>query len=126
MANYAQATILGHLCREWELRFTPNNNAVASNTIAVTHKYGERETKLFLQLTAWGKQAEVLNKHTTKGDPLFVLCRLETEDWTDKDGHKRSNIKGVVERFEFIDSKQSATGETRQAQHAVDDLEIPF
>lgn len=119
MPNLNKTLLMGHLTRDPELRYTPNNTAVCAFGLAVNRRWknqqGEAQEEVtFVDLEAWGRTAEVINQYVKRGDPLFVEGRLKLDQWTDKDGGKRSKLKVVVESFQFLSSKQDA-GQGQQA-----------
>lgn len=114
MANFNKVLLLGNLTRDVELRHTQGGQALAKFGMAINRKYtanGEqKETTCFVDLTAWGKQAELLHQYVRKGSQLFVEGRLEYSTWEAQDGGKRSKLEVVVENFQFVGSGRSAGG----------------
>jgi single-strand DNA-binding protein len=112
MANLNKVPLIGNLTRDPELRQTPKGTAVAQFGIAVNRTFrGEdgqsREEVTFVDLEAWGKQAETIAKFLTKGRPIFIEGRLKLDQWEDKNGGgKRSKMRVVVENFQFLGSRQ--------------------
>ena len=112
MANLNKVLLIGNLTRDPELRQTPKGTAVAQFGIAVNRTFrGEdgqsREETTFVDLEAWGKQAETISKFMTKGRPIFIEGRLKLDQWEDKNGGgKRSKLRVVVENFHFLGSRQ--------------------
>lgn len=111
MANFNKVILVGNLTRDIEMRYTQGGTAIGKTGIAINRKYssgqgGEmKETTCFVDLTAWGKQAELLSQYTSKGSPLFVEGRLEYSQWEDKNGGgKRSKLEVVIENFQFLGS----------------------
>jgi len=108
MASFNKVILLGNLTRDPELRYTPKGTAVARLGLAVNRSYksetGEtKEEVTFLDVDAWGKQAELISQYLRKGNPLFVEGRLRLDQWDDKQtGQKRSSVKIVMENFQFI------------------------
>ena len=106
MPAFNQVILLGNLTRDIELRHTPKGTAVAQFGMAINRSWkGEdgqkHEEVTFVDCNAFGRQAETLQKHVRKGDPLFVQGRLRREEW-EKDGVKKSATRIVVEEFQFI------------------------
>ena len=97
--------IAGRLTKQPELRFTQSDKAVASFTLAVERDYGEKETD-FVSCTAWGKTAEFAQKYLDKGSMAIVTGRLQSRDWTDKDGQKRKSWEVVADHVYFGESKK--------------------
>ena len=114
MANFNKVILLGNLTRDVELRHTQGGQALAKFGMAINRKYtvnGEqKETTCFVDLTAWGKQAELLNQYVRKGSQLFVEGRLEYSTWEAQDGGKRSKLEVVVENFQFVGGNRDRAG----------------
>jgi single-strand DNA-binding protein len=108
MASYNKVLLLGNLTRDPELRVTPKGTPVCQFGLAVNRQFKDesgqtREEVTFVDLEAWGKQAETIAKFLTKGRPLFVEGRLKLDQWDDKtSGQKRSKLKVVLENFQFL------------------------
>lgn len=102
MSNFNKVLLMGNLTRDPEMRYTQGGTALCKFGMAVNRKYGEKETTLYIDLTAWAQQGENINKYCHKGDPLFVEGRLEYETWENKDGDKRSKISVTVENFQLM------------------------
>jgi len=110
MPNLNKVMLMGNLTRDPELRYTPNNIAVVGLGVAVNRRWrnqqGEQQDETtFVDCDAFGRTAEVINQYLKKGRPLFIEGRLKLDQWEDRDGNKRSKLKVVVERFEFVDSR---------------------
>lgn len=115
MSNFNKVYLMGNLTRDPELRYTPKGAATAKLSMAVNRKWrtdaGEdREEVTFVDIDAWGKQAETLSQYCKKGRPLFVEGRLKLDQWDDKTtGQKRSALKVVLESFQFIGGRPADT-----------------
>lgn len=117
MSNYATATILGRLVRDWEVRKTGTGKTVANNTIAVNHK--KDDGGHFISLTAWDKGAELLAQYSGKGDRLFVVGNIVEEKWEDKQGGgKRSKLVVVVDKFQLVEQKGDRPGDDTRHRDA--------
>ncbi len=114
MANYNKVILLGNLTRDVELRHTQSGMALAKFGMAINRKWtqnGEqKESTCFVDLTAWGRQAEVLSQYVKKGSQLFVDGRLEYSTWEAEGGGKRSKLEVVVENFQFVGSARGGGG----------------
>ncbi len=116
MASYNKVILLGNLTRDPELRYTPKGSAVARLGLAVNRKYtletGEsREEVTFIDIDAWGKQAELIGQYCKKGSPLFVEGRLKLDQWDDKNtGQKVSKLRVHLENFQFVGAPRGAEG----------------
>jgi len=113
MANFNKVILLGNLTRDIELRTTQGGQALAKFGMAINRKWSQngetKESTCFVDCTAWGRTAEVLNQYVGKGSPLFVEGRLDYQTWEDKNGGgKRSKLEVVVENFQFVGAPRSA------------------
>nr|DAW70966.1 MAG TPA: Single strand binding protein [Caudoviricetes sp.] len=104
--------MIGHLARDIELRYTQSQMAIGKTAIAVTRKYtlnGEkREETCFIDITFFGKQAEIANQYLGKGSKLAVEGYLKFDQWTDNNGQNRSKHSIAVENMEMLgDAKQN-------------------
>ena len=104
--------MIGHLARDIELRYTQSQMAIGKTAIAVTRKYtlnGEkREETCFIDLTFFGKQAEIANQYLGKGSKLAIEGYLKFEQWQDNNGPNRSKHAIAVESMEMLgDAKQN-------------------
>ncbi len=116
MASYNKVILLGNLTRDPELRYTPKGMAIAKLGLAVNRSWktetGEtREEVTFIDIDAFGRQAELLGQYVKKGSPLFVEGRLRLDQWDDKQtGQKRSKLGVVLEAFQFLGSANRTEG----------------
>jgi single-strand DNA-binding protein len=118
MANYNKVILVGNLTRDPQLRYiaSAGNMPVVDFGLAINHRYrtksGEdREEVCFIECSAFGKPAEIINQYCTKGRPLMVDGRLKLDTWEDKQGGgKRSKHVVVVENFQLLGSRGDAPG----------------
>jgi single-strand DNA-binding protein len=127
--NYNRIIIGGHLTRDPQLKYLPNDKqtAVCECGIAVNHRYGDKEEVCFVDFVLFGKQAEAFNQYMSKGRPVLIEGRLKLESWTNQEGQKRSKHKIVADRFVFVGSKgdaQASAATPADAPPTGDD--IPF
>ena len=105
--------IMGRLARDPELRRTQSGVSVTSFRIACDRDFksqsGEKETD-WIDVVAWRNTAEFVSKYFTKGRMAIVEGRLQTRDWTDKDGNKRTAVEVVADNVYFGDSKRDGQG----------------
>ena len=104
--------LVGHLTRGIELKYTQGGAAIGSTGIAVTRKYtlnGEkREETCFIDITFFGKSAEIANQYLKKGSKLLIEGRLKFDQWTDNNGQNRSKHTVAVENMTMLgDAKQN-------------------
>jgi single-strand DNA-binding protein len=145
MANLNKVLLLGNVTRDPEVRYTPKGSAVCDLGIAVNRGYttdsGEkREEVTFVDVTLWGRTAEVASEYLKKGRPVFIEGRLQMDTWDDKQtGQKRTRLRVVAENMQLLGARPSggaaeATGERRQTTEPPkssgptepDEDEIPF
>ena len=120
---FNKIVLVGHLTRDIELRYTQSGAAIGSCGIAVTRKYtlnGEkREETCFIDITFFGKQAEIANQYLSKGSKLLVEGRLKFDQWTDNNGQNRSKHTVAVENMEMLgEPKQSNQGYQQRPQQS--------
>ncbi len=106
MASYNRVILVGNLTREIELRYTPGGTAVMDNAIAVNDRRktasGEWvEETTFVDVTFWGRTAEVASEYLGKGSPVLVEGRLKLDSW-ETDGQKRSKLRVICERMQML------------------------
>ena len=116
MASYNKVFLLGNLTRDPEVRYTPKGSAVADLGIAVNRQYtldnGEkREEVTFVDVTLWGRQAEVAGEYLKKGRSVFIEGRLQLDTWDDKtSGQKRSKLKVIGEMMQMLGGRPGGGG----------------
>lgn len=108
MASFNKVILLGNLTRDPEVRYTPKGSAVAEVGMAVNRVYttdgGEkREETTFVDVTLWGRTAEIAGEYLKKGRPVLIEGRLQLDSWDDKQsGQKRSKLKVVGESMQLL------------------------
>lgn len=109
--SYNQVVIMGNLTRDPELRQTPNGQSVVSFALALNRSYkvGEewQEETTYVDVTAWGKQAEQVSETLHKGSPVLVNGRLQSRSW-EKDGQKHSKLEVVAQDVTFLEREPKA------------------
>jgi single-strand DNA-binding protein len=116
MAAFNKVMLMGNLTRDPQLKYLPSQTPVAEFGVACNRRFksasGEdREEVTFIDCTAFGKTAELINKYFTKGKPIFIEGRLKYDQWEDKQGGgKRSKLTVVIENFQFIGGRDSGGG----------------
>lgn len=110
MSNFNKVLLMGRLTRDPELRISSGGLSICKFSIAVGRKFkgqdGEmKEETAFIDVDAFGKQADVISKYFTKGKPIFVEGRLKLDQW-ESEGQKRSKLGVVLEGFQFISSRE--------------------
>jgi single-strand DNA-binding protein len=111
MNGFNKVILAGNLTRDPELRYTPSGTAIAKFGIAVNRKWRDsqsnelKEEVTFIDIDAFGKQAETIGQYLKKGRPILIEGRLRLDQWDDKQTQqKRSKLGVVLESFSFLDS----------------------
>jgi len=110
MANFNKVILAGNLTRDPELRYTPKGMAIAKIGLAINRTWKNeagqtKEEATFVDVDAFGRQAEVIGQYLKKGRPILIEGRLRLDQWDDKQtGQKRSRLGVVLESFQFLDS----------------------
>ena len=105
MASYNRVILMGNLTRDVELRYLPSGMAVTDIGLAVNERRknanGEWiEEVTFVDVTVWGRTAEVMSEYLSKGSPVFIEGRLKFDTWEGQDGQKRSKLKVTCDRMQ--------------------------
>jgi single-strand DNA-binding protein len=112
MANFNRVILAGNLTRDPELKYTSKGTAIARLGMAINRTWknetGEQKEEVtFVDIDAWGRQAEVIAQYVRKGRPLLVEGRLKLDQWEDKNTHqKQTKLRVVLESFSFLDSNR--------------------
>lgn len=116
MANLNKVMIIGNLTADPEVRTTPRGNSVAELRLAVNRissgpNEGERrEETTFLDVTCWGRTAEIAGQYLSKGRPVFIEGRLQQDTWEDKQtGQRRSKIRIVAENMQLLGGREGGS-----------------
>ncbi|NEW61261.1 single-stranded DNA-binding protein [Sulfurovum sp. bin170] len=107
---YNKVVLVGHLTRDVEIRYSQSGSAIGNVGIATSRKFktqtGEqKEEVLFIDLTFFGRTAEIANQYLRKGSKVLVDGRLVFQQWTAQDGTKRSKHAVTVENLQMLDTK---------------------
>jgi single-strand DNA-binding protein len=115
MASMNKVLLLGNLTRDPELRYAPNGTAVARLALAVNHRYRQNDTDkeetMFIDVMAFGKQAESASEYLEKGRPVLIEGRLKWQTWEDKEGRKHTKHEVVAERIQFLGTRPEESTE---------------
>ena len=133
---FNKVILLGNLTRDPEVRTLPSGASVARLSLAINRTWADKdgnrkEDVTYVDVDAFGRQAEVIGKHFAKGKPIHVEGRLKLDQWTDKTtGEKKSRLGVVLEGFSFCGDNDRQGGEnsergTRNAERAQSRREAP-
>jgi len=115
MASFNRVILLGNLTQDVEIRYIPSGMAVTDVRMAVNDRRknadGEWvEEATFVDVTLWGRTAEVASEYLSKGSPVFIEGRLKLDSWETGDGQKRSKLKVVGERMQLLGGRGGGSG----------------
>ena len=109
-------TLTGNLGRDWEQANA--SMTIAKNSLAVRRDFKNKQTGDYdtdwIPLTAFSKTAETLMQYTSKGSKVLIVGKLQTNNYTDKNGNKRTSYDVIVDRFEFLDSRGDNQQQSQQ------------
>ncbi len=119
---YNRVILVGNLTRDPELRYLPSGGAVCTTGIATNRKFKKQDGSLseevcFVDITFFGRTAEVANQYLKRGKKILVEGRLKLDQWTDQNGGKRSKHSIVVDNMQMLDSKSSSSNESDYNQN---------
>ncbi len=116
-ASFNRVILVGNLTRDPEVRYTPGGTAVTEIGLAVNRYWfdkGSNERKeetTFIDVTLWGRQAEVAGEYLSKGRPVLIEGRLQTDSWDDKEtGKRRTKLKVVGETLQLLGGREGGGG----------------
>lgn len=130
MASYNRVILVGNLTRDIELKYTPGGTAVTDIGMAVNDRRksatGEWvDETTFVDVTLWGRTAEVASEYLSKGSPILVEGRLKLDTW-ETEGQKRSKLRVVCDRMQMLGggSPGSGGGGRSRPQQQVSDAPV--
>ncbi len=112
MASFNRVILMGNLTRDPEVRYTTGGTAVTDVSLAINRYRTDRNTKerieetTFVDVTLWGRTAEIAGEYLSKGRPVLIEGRLQQDQWEDREtGQKRSKLKVVGESMQLLGSR---------------------
>jgi len=131
MARYNRVILMGNLTREPQLRRIDSGVAVADLGLATSETYKNRngdqvETVCFVDVVAWGRQAETCAEYLSKGSPVFVEGKLQFDQWQGQDGGKRSKLRVRAHRVQFLGRPRNTGGTESGVSEENGDENLPF
>ena len=114
MASYNKVILMGNLTRDPEMKYLPSGNAVTNFGIAMNERYtdkqtGEqRENVCFVEIAAWGRNAEIANEYLSKGSPVFLEGSLKFDSWETPEGEKRNRLSVTAFLIRLIGGRQDS------------------
>lgn len=117
MASFNKVILVGNLTRDPEVRYIPSGTAVCDISLAVNSQWTDRKTNerkeevTFVEVTLWGRTAEIAGEYLAKGRPVLIEGRLSLDSWEDKEtGQKRSKLKVVADGMQLLGSRDGGGG----------------
>lgn len=103
----SNTVLYGRIAKEIEVRYSASGKAVGKFSIAVNRKFESQDGQKvdFFNVTAFGKNAENIEKYFHKGSRIVIYCRPQQEIYTNRDGQKINTVSFVMDGFEFVDSR---------------------
>ena len=122
MASFNKVILAGNLTRDVDLRHTKSGTAVTDLGLAINDRRKDKsgewvDETTFVDVTLWGRQAEVAASYLAKGSPALIQGRLQLDQW-EQDGQKRSKLKVVGERLQLLTGKAWSAKEPEKATSA--------
>ena len=129
MASYNRVILVGNVCFEIELRYTQGGTPVTDVRLAVNDRRKSQsgewvEETTYVDVTLWGRQAEVAGEYLTKGSPILIEGRLKLDSW-EKEGQKQSKLKVVCERMQMLGSRGGGGARPPQSHHDESGYDAP-
>lgn len=115
MASFNKVLLMGNLTRDPEKRVTPSGMTIVKLGLAVNRRFStqdgqQRDEVTFIDIDAFGRQADVIAQYCTKGSGLLVEGRLKLDQWQDQQGNNRSKLAVVLENFQFVGGRGDNSG----------------
>lgn len=112
---FNKVVLVGNLTRDIEMRYMPSGSAIGYSAIAVTRRYSgangeKKEETCFIDISFFGRTAEVANQYLSKGSKVLIEGRLRFEQWSDQNGQNRSKHSIYVESMEMLGSSPNPQG----------------
>lgn len=119
MASFNRVVLVGNLTRDVELRNTPSGTAVTDVGLAVNDRVKRNnewvDETTFVDVTLWGRQAEIAAEYLGKGSPVLFEGRLKLDSW-EQEGQKRSKLRVVAEKMQMLGSRNAESNGARPQQ----------
>lgn len=117
-------SIIGNLTRDYEVKYTTNGDAIGVFNIAHNDGYGDNEHVSYFEVTTFGKQAARHGEYISKGSKVAITGSIRQDRWEAQDGTKRSKVKIIAHRVQYLDAKKK--GNTDDVTQEVAEDDIPF
>lgn len=118
-------SLIGRLTKDYEVKNLPSGKSMGILSLAVDDGWGDNKHTSFFEVVVFGKQVDAHSNYIGKGSKIGVQGSIRQDRWEGQDGTKRSKIKVIADRIEYLDAKPT----TKVEQHGFDDMagdDIPF
>jgi len=117
MASFNKVILVGNLTRDPQVKYTTGGTAVTEIGLAVSRQWfdkqanAKKEETTFVDITLWGRTAEIAGEYLAKGRPVLIEGRLQLDTWDDREtGQKRSKLRVVGENMTMLGSRSDGPG----------------
>jgi single-strand DNA-binding protein len=117
MASFNKVILVGNLTRDPQVKYTTGGTAVTEIGLAVSRQWfdkttnSKKEETTFVDVTLWGRTAEIAGEYLAKGRPVLIEGRLQLDTWDDREsGQKRSKLRVVGENMTMLGSRGDGGG----------------
>ena len=118
MSSFNKVILMGNLTRDPQVRYTPSGTAVTDLGLAVNRVWYDKQSNskneetTFVDVTVWGRQAEIAGEYLAKGRSVLIEGRLQLDQWDDREsGQKRSKLKVVCENMTMVGGRSDGGGQ---------------
>ncbi len=137
MASFNRVVLLGNVTRDIQVKYLQSGTSVAEVGLAVNERYKDKtsgefvEKPVFVDVTLWGRTAEIAGEYLAKGRPVLIEGRLALDQWTDQQsGQKRSKLKVIGETLQLLGSREgtpkNTTTEAQSPEQVADAASAAF
>lgn len=133
MASFNRVVLMGNLTRDVQVKYTPGGTAVAELGLAVNRSWFDKQSQqrkeetTFVDVTVWGRTAEVAGEYLAKGRSVLVEGRLQLDQWDDREtGKKRSKLKVVGEQMTMVGGRGESGNDSGGSQPPAASDDVPF
>ena len=119
-------SMIAHLTRDVELRYTPQGTAVATIGVAVNDGFGDKKQSFFFNVVVWKDLAERCNQYLSKGKKIAVTGKLTQRSWENTEGKRQSVVEILAFNVEFLSPKEEVAQTSQSVDLGIDeDIKIP-
>lgn len=115
MASFNKIIIVGYLGQDPVIRYTPSGEAVCNFSVATTERRKDQSGEFqdhttWFKVVVWGKKAETANQYLAKGKQAYIEGRLRQQEYTDRDGNRRTSLEVTVSDLHFLGARGDEAG----------------